>query len=44
MKSHNSFKDADPVEILKSLIKDHKMKAVELAALLGVVKDWCQIC
>lgn len=34
--AHNTFKDADPIELLKSLMKDHKMKAVHLATLLGV--------
>lgn len=33
---HNSFDDADPIELLKSLMKEHKMKAVELANLLDV--------
>jgi len=33
---HNTFDDADPVELLKSLMKDHKMKAVDLARLLNV--------
>ena len=33
---HNSFDDADPIELLKSLLKDHKMKAVDLAKLLDV--------
>jgi HTH-type transcriptional regulator/antitoxin HigA len=33
---HNSFDDADPIELLKSLMKDHKMKAVDLAKLLDV--------
>ncbi|HZE83549.1 MAG TPA: transcriptional regulator [Puia sp.] len=33
---HNSFDTADPVEILKSLMKDHKMKSVHLATLLSV--------
>lgn len=33
---HNSFEDADPIELLKSLMKDHKMKAVDLANLLNV--------
>ncbi len=40
---HNSFDDADPIELLKSLMKEHKMKAVELASLLevseGLVSD-----
>ncbi len=33
---HNTFNDADPIELLKSLMKDHKMKAVDLAKLLNV--------
>jgi len=40
---HNTFDDADPIELLKSLMKDHKMKAVDLAKLLtvseGLVSD-----
>jgi HTH-type transcriptional regulator / antitoxin HigA len=40
---HNTFGDADPVELLKSLMKEHKMKAVDLANLLevseGLVSD-----
>jgi len=33
---HNTFDHADPIELLKSLMKDHKMKAVDLAKLLDV--------
>ena len=33
---HNSFNDAGPIELLKSLMKDHKIKAVSLAQLLKV--------
>jgi HTH-type transcriptional regulator / antitoxin HigA len=33
---HNSFDDADPIELLKALMKDHKMKAVDLSQLLHV--------
>lgn len=40
---HNTFGDADPIELLKSLMKGHKMKAVDLAKLLtvseGLVSD-----
>jgi HTH-type transcriptional regulator/antitoxin HigA len=40
---HNTFKNSDPVELLRSLMKDHKMKAVDLAGLLevseGLVSD-----
>lgn len=33
---HNSFGDADPIELIKYLMSDHQMKAVDLAALLNV--------
>jgi HTH-type transcriptional regulator/antitoxin HigA len=33
---HNTFDELDPVELLKSLMKDHKMKSVDLASLVGV--------
>lgn len=33
---HNSFVDLDPIQLVKALIKEHKMKAVDLAGLLGV--------
>jgi HTH-type transcriptional regulator/antitoxin HigA len=33
---HNTFEELDPIEILKSLMKDHKMKAVDIATLVGV--------
>lgn len=33
---NNTFNDADPVELLKGLMKDHKMKAVQIAKLLNV--------
>jgi HTH-type transcriptional regulator/antitoxin HigA len=39
----NTFEDLDPIELLKALLKDHKMKAVDLATLLhvseGLVSD-----
>lgn len=35
---HNTFGDADPIELLKALMKDHKMKAVDVANLLHVSK------
>ncbi len=34
--AHNTFDDADPIELLKTLMKEHKIKAVELAKLLNV--------
>jgi len=40
---HNTFDDLDPIELLKALLKEHKMKAVDLAGLLhvseGLVSD-----
>ena len=33
---HNTFTDTDPVELIKALMKEHKMKAVDLSRLLGV--------
>lgn len=40
---HNIFKEMDPIELLKSLMKDHGMKSHQLAKLLevseGLVSD-----
>jgi len=33
---HNTFEDADPIELLKELMRGHHMKAVHLAHLLNV--------
>ena len=33
---HSSFEDVDPITLLKSLMKDHKMKSVDLSKLLDV--------
>jgi HTH-type transcriptional regulator/antitoxin HigA len=33
---HNSFTLADPVQLLKSLMKDHHLKAVDIAKILDV--------
>ena len=35
---HNSFKDLDPVEHLRLILKDHQIKPIELADLLNVSK------
>ena len=35
---HSTFGDADPIELLKTLMKEHKMKAVDLADLLEISK------
>lgn len=36
---HNSFKDSDPVELLRYLMDENKLKAVDLAKLLGISKS-----
>lgn len=40
---HNSFSEANPIELLKALMKEHKMKSVDLANTLrvsaGLVSD-----
>ena len=36
---HNTFGDADPIELLKYLMTENKSKAVDLAKLLGVSKS-----
>lgn len=36
---HNSFSDADPIEMLKYLMTENKLKAVELAGILGISKS-----
>ena len=33
---HNTFNDLDPVELLRSLMKDHQLKSVDLANKLKV--------
>ena len=35
-KEHNTFNEIGPIELLKSLMKDHKMRAVDVAKLLNV--------
>lgn len=36
---HNSFSEADPIEMLKYLMMENKFKAIELASILGVSKS-----
>jgi HTH-type transcriptional regulator/antitoxin HigA len=36
---HNSFTDTDPVELLKYLMAENKLKAIDLAGVLGVGKS-----
>ncbi len=35
---HNSFEDVNPIELLKSLMSDHKLKSKDLVEILGVSK------
>jgi HTH-type transcriptional regulator/antitoxin HigA len=37
---HNTFNDLDPIELLRSLMKDHKLKATDLVDILGVSKGY----
>ena len=37
---HNTLKDADPIQLLKSLMTDHAMKAKDLVEILGVSKGY----
>src|SRR5687767_14873782 len=37
---HSSFEEADPVQLLHSLMADHKMKAKDLVELLGISKGY----
>src|SRR5574337_39050 len=36
---HSNFRKLDPVELIKSLMKDHKLKAKDLVTLLGISKS-----
>jgi HTH-type transcriptional regulator/antitoxin HigA len=35
---HNSFKDSDPIELLKALMNEHDLKAKDLARILNLSK------
>ena len=35
---HSTLGESDPVELLKSLLEDHKLKAKDLAEILGLTK------
>ena len=35
---HNTFDDSDPIELLKSLLAEHDLKAKDLAEILGLTK------
>jgi len=36
---HNTFTDADPIEILRYLMEENNLKSVDMAALLGISKS-----
>ena len=35
---HNSFEDVNPIELLRSLMEEHKLKSKDLVEILGVSK------
>ncbi|ALO17384.1 putative transcription regulator containing HTH domain protein [Salinivirga cyanobacteriivorans] len=35
---NNSFKDSDPIEILKAIMDEHELKAKDLVSILGLTK------
>lgn len=37
---HNSFQELDPIELLQSLMSDHKLKAKDLAGILDISKGY----
>lgn len=37
---HNSFDSLDPVQLIRSLMADHSMKATDLVTLLGISKGY----
>ena len=37
---HTTFADADPIQLLRSLMADHQLKATDLAALLDMSKGY----
>ena len=38
--AHNTFEDLDPVELLRSLMDEHNMKAKDLVDILGISKGY----
>ncbi|HYE54459.1 MAG TPA: helix-turn-helix domain-containing protein, partial [Chitinophagaceae bacterium] len=37
---HNIFKDQDPVQLIKSLMKEHNLKAADLTRILSISKSY----
>lgn len=37
---HNTLSDVDPIQLLRSLMKEHKLKAKDLVVILGVSKGY----
>ncbi|HVX00924.1 MAG TPA: helix-turn-helix domain-containing protein [Candidatus Babeliaceae bacterium] len=38
--AHNTFDELDPIQLLQSLIKEHQLKAKDLAAVLNISKGY----
>jgi len=37
---HSTFKESDPIELLRSLMHDHKLKAQDMTNILGISKGY----
>lgn len=37
---HNTFEELDPIQLLRSFIKDHNLKAKDLVEILGISKGY----
>lgn len=37
---HSTFKESDPIELLRSLMHDHKLKAHDMKSILGISKGY----
>src|SRR5690349_2198906 len=37
---HNTFDELDPIQLLRGLMKDHKLKSSDVVAILGVSKGY----
>ncbi len=37
---HNTFKETDPITLLRSFMQDHQLKSQDMAAILGIGKNY----
>lgn len=37
--AHNTFTDADPIEVLRYLMEENNLKSIEMASILGISKS-----